>query len=250
MLRLALLDCQHYLAVDSSIHSQLMNFARQKSEFYLAQCKAMLKTKGSSYQLASARRVTSSSMIPYPSEAELLALVGEKPKPPKIKTDIAAWTRLFPTKQPNPTMPPYWRHDAWRETFEQKQHDIATALNKIDEFEGVTVVGTHVLFPAQDFKFCDSQTVAVKHRPASATLRVDSKRGEDASTRLTEYSVKNRTLNLQSWDMPAEHHVNISNRVDSSQLLGKKNFYYAFDPDEPDADYLEDLDLLKMDGPQ
>jgi hypothetical protein len=189
-------------------------------------------------------------MIPYPSEDELLALIGEKPKPPKIKTDLDAWTRLFPTKQLNPIMPSYWRHNAWRETFERKQHDIATALNKIDEFEGATVVGTHVLFPAEEFKFCDSQTVPVKHRPASATVRVDFKRGEDTTTRSTEYSVKNRMLNLQSWDMPAEHHVNVSNRVDASQLLGKKNFYYAFDPDEPDADYLEDLDLHKMDGSQ
>ena len=245
------MDYQHYLSNDVSISSQLMNFARRKSEFYLAQCKAMLKTKGSSYQLASAVQSTSSSMIPYPSEAELMALIGEKPKPPKIKTDLAAWKRLFPSKQQNQSLPSYWRHDAWRETFERKQLDAATALNKINEFAGVTVVGTHVRFPDHESQFNDSQTTASRQRPATATLRVpDIKHVEERATRPLGYSVKNRTLNLQSWDMPDEHHVNVSNRVDSSELFGKTKFHYSFDPDEPDADYLEDLDLRKSDGPQ
>jgi hypothetical protein len=244
------LDCQHYLSTDSSVHSQLMNFARRKSEFYLAQGKAMLKTKGGSYQLACANSHTaSSSMIPYPSEAELLAILGEKPKPPKIKTDLPAWTRLFPTKTQNPNMPSYWRHDAWRELFERKQHDSAAALNKIDEYLGVTVVGTNVLFPAQESKYVDSRAAPVKQRPTTAVLRTPVKRrGEVPAVRRAEYSVKNRTLNLQSWDMPEEHNVNLSNRVDSSELFGKTKFYYAFDPDEPDADYLEELDLGKNDG--
>jgi hypothetical protein len=211
-----------------------MNFARHKSEFYLAQCKAMLKTKGSTYQLASARQTVSSSMIPYPSEDELMALISDKPKPPRIKTNMAS----------------YWRHDAWREMFEKKQHDIAAALYKIDEFEGATVVGTHVLFPVRESKSNGSPSASPKQRPATATLRAsEAKRGEEHVGRPTEYSVKNRTLNLQSWDMPDEHHVNVSNRLDSSDF-GKKKFYYAFDPDEPDADYLEDLDLHKMDGTQ
>lgn len=242
------MDCQHYLANDFSISSQLMNFARRKSEFYVAQCKAMLKTKGSSYQLAAAMQTVSSTLIPYPSEAELMALLGDRPKPPRVKSDMAAWTRLFPTKKQNPNLPSYWRHDAWREMFEQKQLEAATVLNKIDEFAGVTVVGTHVRFPVHETAFNESSTPVVKQRPATATLRVaETKRGEDNSARPTEYSVKNRTLNLQSWDMPVEHHVNISNRVDSSGLLGKKHFYYSFDPDKPDADYLEDLDLQKID---
>jgi hypothetical protein len=245
------LDFQHYLGVDPSISSQLMNFARYKSEFYLAQCKAMLKSKGSTYQLASARQTVSSSMIPYPSEAELMALISDKPKPPRIKTNMAAWTRLFPSKHQNPNMPSYWRHDAWRDLFEKKQHDIAAALNKIDEFEGATVVGTHVLFPVRESKCNGSPSASPKQRPATATLRASkAKRGEEHVERPTEYSVKNRTLNLQSWDMPDEHHVNVSNRLDSSDLFGKKKFYYAFDPDEPDADYLEDLDLHKNDGSQ
>jgi hypothetical protein len=254
ILRLALLDCQHYLSTDLSVSSQLTNFARRKSEFYIAQGKAMLKTKGSSYQLGCANSLTaSSSMIPYPSEAELLAILGEKPKPPKIKTDLPAWTRLFPTKKQNPQRPSYWRHDAWRELFERKQHDSAAALNKIDEFFGVTVVGTHVLFPTQESKYADSQAATVKQRPTSAVLRTPpvKKRGEVdrvTSARQTEYSVKNRTLNLQSWDMPDEHSVNLSNRVDSSQLFGKTKFYYAFDTDEPEADYLEDLDQERNDG--
>ena len=226
-----------------------MNFARRKSEFYVAQCKAMLKTKGSSYQLAAAMQTVSSTLIPYPSEAELMALLGDRPKPPRVKSDMAAWTRLFPTKKQNPNLPSYWRHDAWREMFEQKQLEAATVLNKIDEFAGVTVVGTHVRFPVHETTFNESSsTPVVKQRPATATLRVaETKRGEDNSARPTEYSVKNRTLNLQSWDMPVEHHVNISNRVDSSGFFGKKHFYYSFDPDKPDADYLEDLDLQKID---
>ena len=225
-----------------------MNFARRKSEFYLSQCKAMLKTKERSYQLASATHKMSSSWIPYPSEAELMALIDEKPKPPRIKTDMAAWRRLFPTKQQNQSLPSYWRHDAWREVFEKKQHDAATALNKIDEFAGVTVVGTHVRFPEAECKFNDPQTATVKQRPATATRRIaDTKQVEEHATRSAAYSVKNRTLNLQSWDMPVEHHVNVSNRVDSSGLSGQKKFYYSFDPDEPDADYLEELDLVKLD---
>ncbi len=193
----------------------------------------------------------SSSMIPYPSELELMALLGEKPKPPKIKTDMAAWTRLFPSKKQNPSLPSYWRHDAWRESFEKKQLRMATALNQVDEFAGATVVGTHVVFPVQQSPPHDSQDTCGKQRPATATSRaVDTKRGEERVTRAKEYSVKNRTLNLQSWDMPDEHHVNVSNRLDSTELFGKKKFYYAFDPDEPDADYLEELDLHKTDGSQ
>lgn len=245
------MDFQHYLGMDPSISSQLTNFARRKSEFYVAQCKAMLKTKGITYQLASARHVTSSSMIPYPSELELMALLGENPKPPRIKTDMAAWTRLFPTKQQNPHLPSYWRHDAWRESFERKQQHMATAFNKVDEFAGATVVGTHVLFPVQPSKVSDLRNASTKQRPATATLRaVEAKRGEEPATRTKEYSVKNRTLNLQSWRMPEEHHVNVSNRLDTTELFGKKKFYYAFDPDEPDADYLEELDLHKLDGSQ
>jgi hypothetical protein len=244
------LDFQHYLGMDPSISSQLMNFARQKSEFYLAQCKAMLKTKGITYQLSSAKQIASSSLIPYPSELELMALLGDKPKPPRIKTDVAAWTRLFPTKNQNPNLPPYWRHDAWREMFEKKQHEMATALNKFDEFAGASVVGTQVLYPATQSKFGELKGSTAKQRPATATLRaVDVKHGERVN-RAQEYSVKNRTLNLQSWEMPDEHHVNVGNRLDCTELLGKKKFYYAFDPDEPDADYLEELDLHKVDGSQ
>jgi hypothetical protein len=220
-----------------------MNFALRKSEFYLTQCKSMLKTKESSYQLAAARQSTASSLIPYPSEAELQALLGDKPKAPKIKTNLAAWTRLFPAKTQDPDLPSYWRHDSWREMFERKQQASAAALNKVDEFSGVSVVGTKVVYPAQESKFSSSQA-SVKRRPATATTQFSlAKCAEVKASKPSEYSVKSRTLNLQSWDMPDEHHVNLGHRVDSTDAFGKKNFYYAFDPDKPDEDYLDDLDM-------